>query len=315
MSHTWRYLESECLALGKDQVEPIAFFLEDRCGCFLLPLIRRPIPIPEYSNYYDLTSPYSYSGVLGAKLPVEHYHFLQQLRIYLRELRYVTLFLRIAPYNWGPKNEQSVLPESFYVGKTVIIDLTEGMEGIPFLPSSYRTRRDIRREVRRGFDLQKSRLDKDTADIFFKDYQSSMAEKKISGYYAFSRDYFDSLDKISGFKFYYYSVSDKVGHRRASAIVVGDATQTILEYFLAARKGFDHSFGHVLIDYIAKDAFDNGYKYFHLGGGAESLMFFKSGFSKIRLNYFVEKIVLNDSVYQGLPEISNQFPTYRSETK
>lgn len=314
ITHSWDYLLAECVALNDPTAHPVGYFTETNEGLLLLPLIKRKISESLGDDYWDLTSPYSYSAILGARDPCIHNKFIKSLKPFLLQRRVITLFLRVSPYIWEPHDFES-MSEATFVGQTVYISVKNKSHAQYHSNLPYRTRREIRRESDRGVEFKFERLNGATVKKFYEDYSESMRLRGITGYYNLPLEYFNCLLAIHDNEIWYCSAERSDCGARSSALFVSDSKKSTLEYFLAARVGIRHSLTHCLIDYVVKCAIEHEFTHIHLGGGSENLLFFKGSFSKQRINYYVQKIVINHNQLQRFPVLSDIFPTYRELKK
>ncbi len=154
----------------------------------------------------------------------------------------------------------------------------------------------------------------------------------------FTKIYHKRLDALNSYRFYYFPV-EYIGQLKDKKIVfvydnkneicsaqIWIKDNGVLFYFLSAdvyekRHLKPSSFA---VYEMIKWACKNGIDYIHLGGGVESLFYYKSLFSPHRMNYFLAKRVLNQPAYDDLVEQHRQangelknegyFPLYRLDT-
>jgi len=149
-----------------------------------------------------------------------------------------------------------------------------------------------------------------------------MVAHQNTGYLDFDPRYFGFLSQCLKENLLHVSVIYQ-GLTAASALFLRHGEY--LDYFLAASSPkflplYPNDF---MIYEVACWARRQGLKWFHLGGGSKSLAFFKEGFSKDRIPYFLGKKVHDPEVYdalvrQRLLELknagevdTNYFPAYR----
>ena len=136
-------------------------------------------------------------------------------------------------------------------------------------------------------------------DEFVSLYQLAMRRRRNTGYLNFHSTFFRRLfDNLANTVELF--VVREAGCLLAGAVVLkyGDT----IDYFLAANKRMpDLAYiNHFLLFEIARWAKQQKFNAFHLGGGAESILFFKAGFSKNRCGYHVGRHIFDKNGYRDL---------------
>jgi hypothetical protein len=311
---------------------PRAFIARDADGLFLLPLILRPIEIGGVeSALYDAISPYGYaSPIISVRPGYDESLFLERaidaLVDYLLSEKVVSVFCRLHPMldlPHGPLSRRGVVVEH---GPTVYCDLRR--------PSSelwQATRETVRRQIRR---VQKEgyAVEDDTAwdhyDDFQEIYASTMRRVGASEWYFFDRDHFSQLRSALAETLHLLVVCSG-GHVACAGLF--SETCGIVQYHLAGtRDGYEKSdVSKLLIHYAREWAKDRGNDVLHLGGGVgaanDSLLHFKSGFSKLRGRFHTWRLIVDQCAYRELVAQnraqsadsdegpSTYFPEYRAD--
>lgn len=306
------------LSAAEEGGRPTALFVTDGDRRLLLPLLIRAIP----GGGFDAISPYGYAGPIGKG--TDDPAFVRVALVagtqVLRDAGLVSAFVRLHPLlNPEP-------PESIGVlvchGATVSIDLTLPADTL-WAQMRLNHRRDITRATKLGFT---ARMDEGGTHLeaFKRLYRETMERRSASPFYFFSDEYFDRLREGLGDDLHLCVVMHG-GDVAAAGLFV--ETGGVVEYHLS---GSDSRFQNVqptklMIHYAACWAREHGKTVLHLGGGvggaADSLLQFKSGFSPRRHPFVTLRIVVDELEYERLvavrhPDIdprwrSGFFPLYR----
>ena len=295
-----------------------ALYVTDGDRRLLLPLLIRAIP----GGGFDAISPYGYPGPIGNGTDDPAFVRLALAAGYqvLKDAGFVSAFVRLHPLL------NRVSPEGVgvlvYHGDTVSVDLTLPADAL-WAQTRLNHRRDIVRATRLGFT---ARMDDDWThfETFKRLYRQTMERRSASAFYYFSDDYFRRLRDALGSKLH-LCVVEKGGVAAAAGLFVD--TDGIIEYHLS---GSDSAFQTIqptklMIHFVADWARERGDAVLHLGGGvggvADSLLLFKSGFSPLRHPFATLRIVVDEQEYDRLvaarhPDIdprrrSGYFPLYR----
>ncbi|MGH2559086.1 MAG: GNAT family N-acetyltransferase [Thermomicrobiales bacterium] len=209
-------------------------------------------------------------------------------------------------------------------GETVFIDLTRSDEE-HWRDTQRHLRRDINRSRREG---HVARIDEgwDRFDEFVDIYQTTMQRLDATDFYFFSHDHFRRLREALGNRLH-LCVVEIEGHVACAGIVT--ESRGIVECHLSGTRAefLRHSPSKLRIDFLRRWAKERGNRLLHLGGGlggrADGLFAFKSGFSKDRAAFATWRLITDDVVYQaltarweadhGVPadEAGGFFPLYR----
>jgi lipid II:glycine glycyltransferase (peptidoglycan interpeptide bridge formation enzyme) len=156
-------------------------------------------------------------------------------------------------------------------------------------------------------------------DTFISIYYETMGRTGACDYYFFPKQYFLQLKENLGDAVRLY-IAEAKGEVIAAAIFL--LSNKIIQYHLSgALSAFlSLSGAKVIIDEVRRWGTDNGFFWFHLGGGVssveDSLFRFKAGFSKLRFQFQVIKWIIDPMVYNEAIKRSKQldscfFPAYR----
>jgi len=263
----------------------------------LLPLLIRQIP----GDGFDATSPYGYPGPIGKG--VEDPAFLRVALVaglqVLRDAGLVAVFLRLHPLlNMLPPEGIGVLVSH---GDTVSVDLTLGAD-VHWAQMRLNHRRDILRATRLGYV---ARMDEDWVHIetFKRQYGETMERRKASPFYQFADAYFDSLRAALGDRLH-LCVVENADAVAATGLFV--ETDGIVQYHLSGTSGEfrDIQPTKLMMHFARAWARERGNDVLHLGGGvggvADSLLHFKTGFSPLRHTFTTLRLVVDEREYGRL---------------
>ena len=301
------------------------FVFECDEGIVIHPYLRRKIPNEQF--FTDLITPYGYGGpiakaFLGQDMQKLVSKFCEAFEKYAIETKTVSQFIRFHPILQNNLHFKGTLNGLALQCKNVAINY--GCDN-NIVPNQIRARFQTyaNKAKRSGLRFVELSL-KDYEIKFHSLYSASMDRKKHDGYYRFSMDFIRLLTQNleSNFKCFAVLLGERICSIALCIIYEGH-----LDYFLAASDYEMLSLypNHLLVSEISQWASDNGCTDFHLGGGNDSLLFFKQGFSKINRDYYVCRTIFDHEAYEQLTKdhySKNQtsiegsslwFPAYRRE--
>lgn len=270
-----------------------------------IPLIKRRIPdcISKGKNYFDLTSPYGFSGILFDVQP-EPYELNRLIWKFNKDAarnNYITSFLRMNPISNPFTWQQNDLIEQVYHGYTITVPLNNRFETIRKGYSSNH-KKNIKQLQREGFIF--SMDTKECCKAFIPIYEETMNRLNASKYYFFPEKYFEILFKILGSNIHLAMVYDKCGNPAAGGIIT-DFNGILQSHLTATRTSYLRDApSKLLFDGVIKWAANSGRKWLHLGGGLnskeDSLYRFKKGFSSIKNQFSTLHIIHDKQRYNNL---------------
>ena len=278
----------------------------------------------DFDDWYDIKSDYGYGGPLiyhGGKINQAEFidSAVRKFDEYCTSNNIVCEFCRFHPL-FG--NAQTVEKQysPIFCNKTAWVNLELPIDKI---------RAQLRRSWKYGVNkAEKSgvviRIGKSLSDIhtFCDIYISAMEMVQADSYYFFSPEFFiDTIEKLSGNVVIF--IADYLGEPVAASMFLhrGD----YCHYHFGGQIPQQSLAPHKLLMWKAIEwAKDRGYLKLHLGGGYggsdnDSLMFFKTGFTKLRADFFISKRVHNTEIYHKACEkrhvqagdLQGFFPAYR----
>ncbi len=278
-----------------------AAYVEEGMDWLLVPILKRPIE----DDWFDASSPYGYSGVLGNP------NLLPVILENLERLGCVSLFLRFHPL-YNPSLGQNI-------GKTVMIDLSKSLDEL-----ERETRKDHRQGImrleREGFNAW---IDDNWAqfDRFFEIYTDTMKRLGAGNGYFFPREYFIDLRRVMGGKLHLCIVQKK---SEVAAAGLFSQASGIVQFHLSGTDAnhLKNAPSKMMLHFMRFWAKEQGNRWFHLGGGVggreDSLFKFKSGFSSVFYDFQVGRYILKPEKYKelvfkrGITQPTNFFPEYRA---
>ena len=272
--------------------------------------IKRPV-IYQDKTYYDLTTPYGYSGLwmLDNKYVGVFRELFDQ---YALENHYICEFIRYNPYLLSNYlNDNLILSK-----KTYGIILKDYDTSKLSSKNKYSIKKAIKDEYL--FSIRKfSKLDSVHNSPFRKLYEQNMISKKANKYYLFNDQYFDLLSKLD--QVYIATVNYLDISIGMSIFLIYNKN---IHYHLSCSVSGYKNISNFMLDQVAMWSKSNNLELLHLGGGVESddsLDKFKRSISNIEYKYFYEKKIIDKYIYDDLCKKFNNnnqryFPAYRSVT-
>ncbi len=279
----------------------------------------------EIDKYFDITSVYGYGGPLfevsedNCDLNMLKKRFYKAFSNYCKRTNIISQFDRFHPL---------IKNYSFFDGYSQLINIrkTVGLELVDENTILENMKANCKKNIRRAKKSDvKVVIENDfkTLPTFITIYNSTMKRNEAVDYYFFNDNFFE--DTVENLKenllianAYY---KDKI---IVSALIMTNGEYLHYHFAGGLREYSSVRGNNLLIFEVAKWGSENGYKYFHLGGGYESendsLYRFKKTFSKIEDNdYYIGKKIhdrhmyntLNNIVNNSKPDETNYFPQYR----
>lgn len=297
------------------------FFYGDEQNYVIYPFFKRSIGELSFSqflpteskNWYDIVSPYGYSGTLAHITQSEKEtplweSFFSEFHQHCVQNNIVAEFARLHPYI---KNH---LPLREFVGQNirknaevVYIDLQQD----EFLMRKNMTKGNkssVSKARRSGVGISRSKS-KDDIAAFYQLYTHTMERSEAKRAYFFSREFFDNTLQLLGDNVELFSAQYK-GRVAAASLFL--CKGNMVHYYLS---GSDADFlsvcpNNLLLYEVILWAKEQGYKVFNLGGGYQSndsLFHFKSSFSKTTADFCTYSRVHNEEIYKLLCQTRDKY--------
>jgi Acetyltransferase (GNAT) domain len=304
---------------------PVAFYAELGQSSLLLPLLIRPIPedLGFPKTWCDATSPYGYPGPLfhHADDPETVRLLLRTFRTYALENAIVSVFVRLHPLLNDDPQMFSELGKIVQHGETVHVDLRKGLDEI-WGDLKHGHREGIRKLRKLRFTVEFDSWDR--MHGFIEAYRSTMERVSASDFYHFPESYFHDLRKALGHQLHLSTVHAPNGEIAAGGLFT--LVNGIAQDHLAATNDNYVQLGPSKLMTYSQVIWlrSAGATVYHLGGGvssrADSLLYFKAGFSKLRSTFSTCSAIIDEDKYMRLVNAASDrigqregyfFPEYR----
>lgn len=282
------------------------FLFEDDGRIVLYPYLINSVNELGYDlgdQYFDIQGAYGYNGVV-ANCDDEYFKelFFSEFNRYCQTNNIIAEFTRFNPILENQKfseNYQEIILDR----KTVKVDLIPSMKSIWDMQYSSINRNMIRKGEKTLF--YKIGKDEKLLEDFVTAYKFTMSKIHADQYYYFNNDYYESLlfgDNVV------ICVYDKVSNNLQSAMVLMIQGH-YAHYHLSGRSETckNNAVNNYILNIAIQYSKDKICKVMHLGGGRtcalnDSLLVFKSNFSKDLLNFYIGKKIHNKSIYDNVIE-------------
>ncbi|WP_437395718.1 peptidoglycan bridge formation glycyltransferase FemA/FemB family protein [Flagellimonas lutimaris] len=287
-----------------------------------LPLLIRNIPGTPFN---DATSVYGYPGPLYKNIPddFDSNHFKSDLLEYFSSNNIVSVFSRLNPFLPLQNHILQNIGEIDKKGPIVAIDLRKPID---------QQRQEFGKRLkgqlnkaRRHCTIKKAINDEELQE-FIKIYHENMDRVNATSMYYFEDDYFKVLAKSKSFHTEtLLAIHNESGEIMGASMFI--YKNSVVHYHLSGTKTeyLPLMPTKLLIDEMRIKASQLGLTYFNLGGGLsgtdDSLLRFKSSFSKNMVDFYVWKLIVNPEVYNKMTKesftINNSdfFPLYRCSNR
>ena len=262
--------------------------------------------------YYDLITPYGYSGYYY-KNKTTYDSFILLFRNEAKKRNYITEVVRQNPYVNIELDKYDIITKRTIFG----INLQKYKNFDEYL-------NDTSKDNKRGYNIatknelffEFDNLTKNTLIKFLEIYNVTMNNLNATDYYYFNNDYYNSLINLKN--------NICIANVKKNNIII--ASCLIFKY----NNFLHYHIGGSLLEYrnlrpnnflhcnVIKYGIDNNYQLYILGGGLkddDTLYNFKKKIGNINFNYVIYKNVLNNDIYERIklvsPENDGFFPIHR----
>ena len=299
---------------------PVAFVHDGGRHTFLLPLVLRPVP---GGTGFDAMSPYGYPGLVS-DAPLDDdaswRRAVGSLQDCLRERGVLACFVRLHPLLPGRLDALARAGTVVQHGHTVSVDLTVPPD-LVWAGTRSNHRRNIEQARKSGLRVVMD--DWSRLPEFVDAYHETMRRVGATGYYFFSRAYFDSLRREVP-RSVHIAVVDDDGTLAGGGIFFEQ--DGIVQYHLGATRDayLPRQPTKLMFDEVRRWATARLDRALHLGGGvggrSNPLFHFKAGFSDDHPPFFTWRVVPDRAGYEaalsaaGLEPPADDvgwFPAYR----
>lgn len=296
------YFTENYLKLYESESEKAyCFYYYENDFHFLLPYLLREFQYEDQA-YFDFETVYGYGG------PIFNYYddklITKAWRSFLdygSQNNYIAGFLRFHPLFDNYKcflREGNLLKDR----QTVGLNLQISEQEIWMQEIHTKNRNTIKKGKKNGLqfvaDYEFTHL-----DDFISLYNNTMNKLEATEFYYFNNDYFRKFKNAIGNSF--------LGLVKLNSEVIAAAIFFFSDFYGHYHlSGSDENYlklspNNFLLWEAAKELKRQGVKYFHLGGGTNSdennsLLQFKSRFSKNKYDFYIGKIIFNKHIYKSL---------------
>lgn len=254
------------------------------------------------NDYYDIQGAYGYNGVVtNSKNPDFIDKFYKLFDQYCIQNNIIAEFTRFHPLlgnNEFSKNHMQII----YDRETVILDLSKDYEDIWLNEYSSRNRNKIRKAQKDGYTPEIiNNPSAKQINTFISLYLNSMEMAKAEDYYLFNQEFFYNNFSLLKDNSVLINILHKNKDIVCSSIFLFDGN--FFHYHLSGRsEAASNTANNYLLDEAVKYAKIIGATRFHFGGGRssdrdDSLLRFKSNFSKTRTPFYIGKKIQNKIIY------------------
>ena len=290
-------------------------------GAMMVAVMRSVSELPFHGSnetqdgpaYFDISTPYGYGGpVIHGTDPAQETDLFRGFRdsfhAHCVENNIVTEFLRLHPLmqNHEPFGDAK---ELYRKNSTVWIDLRQTEDAI-FQGMRKDHRKNVGKAARKGVEIVHAEIDTQNLKEFHRLYTASMERLNALPMYFFPFDFIkEAAGNLKGNISCFLAMCD--GTAISAHLVLHSGIY--IHNFLSGSDSENWNLKpDVLMTYeVAKWAKEQGYSYFHLGGGHavqdDSLFHFKSGFSPNHAPYYMYRQIHNEQAYETLCQTKIDF--------
>jgi len=286
--------------------EAICFVYQQGNKIALYPFLKNSINKLGYrldTEYFDIQGAYGYNGVITNCEETEFKDgFYQAFNAFCQKENIVAEFTRSHPLLQNHKFSKEYMTV-LYNRKTVFLNLQQTEKEIWEKSYSSSNRNKIRKALKNNVEIIVSKQQDDYLS-FYNIYVETMQDVNSDRYLFFNQQYFiDFLKQMPN--------NHKLILAKLNGEIIGGMIlmfyNNYAHYHLSARKKEygKYATNNLFLDYAIKESKTQGCKFFHFGGGTtsdekDSLLKFKSNFSKDKSSFYIGKKVHNKEVYSAI---------------
>jgi hypothetical protein len=305
-----------------DKAEVCKYELSCEFGEIHYVFLKRKISNGEYSDCFDIMTPYGYGGpVILSCVQVDKDRlvkkFSERFPLYCEHNRIISEFVRFHPLI-NNQDDFKIYYNPEFNRHTVSVDLSV-KKASDAVTSECRNK--ISKAVKNNVEIVWDPACEQIED-FYNIYTMTMKKNSAGGYYYFSKIFFsEMIDKLKDNIFLVHAALR--GEIIASAMFL-HSEKYVHYHFSGTNPNYYYlAANNLMIASVIQWGIEQGKKFLHLGGGLSSdvddpLLVFKKSFSKTGLrDFYVGKKVYNNEIYDKLcRKISSAmnsdfFPLYR----
>lgn len=294
-----------------ERANPEAFVYVKDDAIIIMPYLKRKLSDHGFSghfgNYYDVTSVYGYSGLIGVNYtPDQVEHFMQAFDDYCKSSKIVSSFFRLHPLL--ANNYMSKLKNVTRVNSVVYLPTKEDINVI-----LSRCKHGVRKGVRKAnvAGIVVRRTSGIPIDVFKKIYFDTMDRNKAQDFYYFDHNFFVQLSSAKNIQRTYVAY---LNDEPVSIEIVLCSSKYWSSFLGGTKAEYLGSCANTLIKYqIISDAIEEGIDNFILGGGVsegDGIYRYKKSFSpNYSVDFFIQTNIHDVDVYEALlVDLDKRFP-------
>jgi predicted N-acyltransferase len=306
------------------------FFYGNEENYIIIPLIKRSLKELNITKelkeeYFDVISPYGYTGLLSKGKITEEMRkkFWIELKEYCLKNKIVSGFIRFHPLI---ENHTLISKEDTVtkMNQTVYVNLEKDEKEI-WKELNKKTRNQIRKAKKNKIEIKKE----NKIESFTKIYEETMEKNNASKKYFFPKEFFENHIKELKNQVTIFTANYK-NEIVSTSMFIHKGNFLHYHFSGSKRKYLNLYPNNLLLWEVIKWGKKQGFKKFHLGGGTDSdpknpLFRFKSGFSPLTKYFYTKNEIFDHKTYKKLCELkekeekqNNQdinkdfFPRYRA---
>ena len=266
--------------------------------------LKRPIEY-EGKTYYDLITPYGYSGYYYEKKET-YKEFIIIFRKKAKDRNYITEVLRQNPYL-----NINITGYDIIKSKTIYGINLENLNKDSYLKNTSKSnRRMIKKAIKNNLRFERMEYNATNLEKFKVVYDITMKNLNSIKYYHFNKDYYKNLNNCFLASVYIKNI--------LCAMCIIFKYKNLLHYHIGGSILEYRQFGcnNFLHNNVINYGIENNFKLYVLGGGlkdGDSLSNFKRRLSNKVFDYTIYKNIINKEIYDKLSKNKNNdfFPPYR----
>ena len=293
------------LCARQESGEAAAFWAEEGACAMLAPFVLRRMPdtLDPGSSLRDAAAPYGYPTPLLKGAPPEAAvgAFLKAFMEVGSAAGIVSAFFRFHPLLKVPPAPFQAFGTLLEHGETVFVDLTLPPEELS-RQTRVNHRADVRRLLAEGYQVEVDQWGR--LGDFIRIYEETMRFREAEAFYYFDSGYFEALRQCMGDQLHLCTVVAPEGDTAAGGLFT--CVDGLVEFHLSGTADAYRRAGptKMMLVHMRDWAKSRGNRLMHLGGGvgchADSLAFFKQGFSRLRSRFSTFRMVLKPESYRRL---------------
>ncbi len=283
--------------------EPGCFVFEKDGEMAMYPFLMNSVNELGYNidgEYFDIQGVYGYNGIVSSSYEKKFVDdFFYDFNAFCANSNIIAEFTRFNPLlnnHVFSENNMTIIHDR----QTVSLDITRSIDDIWADSYSSKNRNMIRKAEKNGLEIIETDKEDDYRK-FYQIYQETMNNVGSSDYLYFNMPFF--LNFRQQLKDNHLLLLAKLGEEYIGGIILMIYGK-YAHYHLSARKSEygKYALNNILLHYAIKLAKNKGCELFHFGGGRsaaqdDSLLKFKSSFSKDKRDFYIGKKVHNPEIY------------------